>query len=115
MICIFPQILQTDKGSPTRNIKCWAKSVWNIFDLLMYLLFFVSVMARCLLNLDDFYYARLAYAITLAMFIFRTMHFFFVTRYLGPKVVMIGRMVSIPLHILREIQMYGKLNVLLKK
>ncbi|CAC5378049.1 unnamed protein product [Mytilus coruscus] len=88
------QILQTNKGSFTRNIMFWAKNVWNIFDALMYLLFFVSVMLRCVLKSDDFYYARMSYAITLAMFIFRTMQFFFVTRYLGPKVAMIGKMVS---------------------
>ncbi|CAG2246292.1 TRPM3 [Mytilus edulis] len=88
------QIAQPSKGSFQRNIVFWAKNVWNIFDMLMYLLFFVSVMARCLLISDEFYYARLAYAITLAMFIFRTMHFFFVARYLGPKVVMIGRLIG---------------------
>lgn len=88
------QISQTNKGSFARNIMFWAKNVWNIFDALMYLLFMVSVMLRCVLTLDDFYYARMTYAITLGMFIFRTMQFFFVTRYLGPKVVMLGKMVS---------------------
>lgn len=85
------------------NAMFWAKSVWNIIDLLMHLLFFVSVMARCLLKSDEFYYARLAYAITLTTFILRIMHFFSVTRYLGPKVVMIGKMVSQILYKFKEI------------
>ncbi|CAC5388886.1 TRPM3 [Mytilus coruscus] len=87
-------IVQTNRGSPAHNLQYWAKNVWNIFDIIMYLLFLVSVFLRCLLNSDQFYFARMAYAITLSMFILRSMHFFFVDRYIGPKVVMIGRMLS---------------------
>ncbi|XP_052077430.1 transient receptor potential cation channel subfamily M member-like 2 [Mytilus californianus] len=88
------QMLQTDKGSFSKNIKFWAKDVWNIFDLLMYLLFFVSVILRVVLSSEDFYFARMTYVVTLAMFILRSMHFFFVTKEIGPKVVMIGKMLE---------------------
>ncbi|XP_052078596.1 transient receptor potential cation channel subfamily M member 2-like isoform X1 [Mytilus californianus] len=88
------QMLQTDTGSLGKNIRLWAKDVWNIFDVVMYLLFLMSVLLRCLLNSEQFYFARLTYAITLSMFILRSMHFFFVTRYIGPKVIMIGRMLE---------------------
>lgn len=91
---LYSQMIQIDTGSFFKNIKLWAKDVWNIFDVVMYLLFLASVFLRCLLDSEQFFYARLIYAITLAMFILRSMHFFFVTRIIGPKVVMIGRMVS---------------------
>ncbi|XP_052077425.1 transient receptor potential cation channel subfamily M member 1-like isoform X4 [Mytilus californianus] len=86
------QILQTNKGSLLKNLKYWAKDVWNIFDIVMYLMFLLSVVLRCLLSSDQFYFARMAYAVTLSMFILRSMHFFFIERFIGPKVVMIGRM-----------------------
>ncbi|XP_052075932.1 transient receptor potential cation channel subfamily M member-like 2 [Mytilus californianus] len=88
------QIYLTHRGSLKHNLQYWAKNVWNIFDIIMYLLFILPVFLRCLLNSDQFYFARMAYAITLSMFILRSMHFFFVDRYIGPKVVMIGRMLS---------------------
>lgn len=88
------QILQTNKGSLLKNLTFWAKDVWNIFDITMYLMFLMSVVLRCLLRSDQFYFARMAYAVTLSMFILRSMHFFFIERFIGPKVVMIGRMVS---------------------
>ncbi|XP_076072117.1 transient receptor potential cation channel subfamily M member 1-like [Mytilus galloprovincialis] len=88
------QIYQTNKGSFSKNLKYWANDVWNIFDIIMYLLFLLSVVLRCLLNSDQFYFARMSYAITLSMFILRSMHFFFIQRYIGPKVVMIGRMLG---------------------
>ncbi|CAG2246289.1 TRPM1 [Mytilus edulis] len=88
------QILQTNRGSLTQNLQYWAKDVWNIFDIVMYFLFLVSVILRCLLNSNQFYFARMSYAITLSMFILRSMHFFFIQRYIGPKVVMIGRMMK---------------------
>ncbi|XP_071124314.1 transient receptor potential cation channel subfamily M member-like 2 [Mytilus edulis] len=88
------QIYQTNKGSFSKNLKYWANDVWNIFDIIMYLLFLLSVVLRCLLNSDQFYFARMSYAVTLSMFILRSMHFFFIQRYIGPKVVMIGRMLG---------------------
>ncbi|CAC5400752.1 TRPM5 [Mytilus coruscus] len=74
------QIVQTNRGSLGHNLQYWATNVWNIFDIIMYLLFLLSVFLRCLLNSDQFYFARMAYAITLSMFILRSMHFFFVDR-----------------------------------
>ncbi|XP_063414557.1 transient receptor potential cation channel subfamily M member-like 2 isoform X1 [Mytilus trossulus] len=88
------QIYQTNKGSFSKNLKYWANDVWNIFDIIMYLLFLLSVLLRCLLNSDQFYFARMSYAVTLSMFILRSMHFFFIQRFIGPKVVMIGRMLG---------------------
>ncbi|CAC5379430.1 TRPM1 [Mytilus coruscus] len=122
-------ILQTNKGSLLKNLKYWAKDVWNIFDIVMYLMFLLSVVLRCLLISDQFYFARAAYAVTLSMFILRSMHFFFIERFIGPKVVMIGRMfgdlgffialmhLSSPWELLKDLvylpywQLYGELNI----
>lgn len=101
-LLLYSQILQTNKGSLLKNLKYWAKDVWNIFDIVMYLMFLLSVVLRCLLNSEQFYFARMAYAITLSMFILRSMHFFFIQRDIGPKVVMIGRMVSIHIHKMKD-------------
>lgn len=61
---IFLQIVQTNRGSVEHNLQYWSKNIWNVFDMIMYFLFLVSVFLRCLLNSDQFYFARMAYAIT---------------------------------------------------
>ena len=76
------------------KLRSWWASVWNKFDLIMYILFLCSVIMRYSLNEEEFIWARMTYSITLAMYIMRSMQFFFVEKNIGPKVIMIRRMVG---------------------
>jgi hypothetical protein len=69
--------------------------MWNRADLIMYLLFIVSVVLRFTLDEKRFQYARTGYAVTLALCYLRFMQNFYVNKDIGPKVIMIKRMVRI--------------------
>ncbi|CAC5399909.1 TRPM1 [Mytilus coruscus] len=73
------------------NAMTWF-SFWTLFEMLMYLMFITSVFLRLTLSAEKFYYARMMYAVTLGTFIINSMQFFLVSKHIGPKVIMIGRM-----------------------
>lgn len=75
------------------NVKNWF-SFWTLLEIVMYSMFATSVILRFTLSAENFYHARMAYAITLGIFIINSMQFFLVSKHIGPKVIMIGRMVS---------------------
>lgn len=56
--------------------------------------FVMSVILRFTLPADKFCYARMMYALSLGLFIINTMQFFLASKRIGPKVIMIGKMVS---------------------
>ena len=67
---------------------------WNIVDQAMYVVLLVAVILRCTLNDSNFVAARYIYAINLVMFYLRILQLYYIHRRLGPKVVVIWRMVS---------------------
>ncbi|XP_063417264.1 transient receptor potential cation channel subfamily M member 5-like [Mytilus trossulus] len=73
------------------NLTTWF-SFWTLFQIMMYSLFITSVVLRLTLSAEDFYHARMMYSITLGLFIINSMQFFLVSKRIGPKVIMIGRM-----------------------
>ncbi|XP_063417314.1 transient receptor potential cation channel subfamily M member 3-like [Mytilus trossulus] len=73
------------------NLMTWF-SFWTLYEFVMYSMFITSVILRLTLSVDDFYYARMMLAITLGLFIINSMQFFLVSKHIGPKVIMIGRM-----------------------
>lgn len=89
----FRQVLSNDKRSLYYKIRDWFGSMWNRFDLAMYLIFIVSVILRFTLPSEKFTYARVFYSITVAMYYLRFMQVFFVEKNIGPKVIMITNMV----------------------
>ncbi|CAC5368004.1 TRPM3 [Mytilus coruscus] len=88
------QILMKEQLSLLYKLRSWWGSVWNKFDLIMYILFLSSFIMRFSLSKEDFLWARMTYSITLAMYIMRTMQFFFVEKNIGPKVIMIRKMIT---------------------
>ncbi|XP_064629774.1 transient receptor potential cation channel subfamily M member-like 2 [Lineus longissimus] len=86
------QILTKDPRSVQYKLKGWFDQSWNRADLVMYLLFITSVVLRFTLDDDKFVYARTGYAVTLALFYLRFMQAFYVNKEIGPKVIMIKRM-----------------------
>ncbi|XP_063417285.1 transient receptor potential cation channel subfamily M member 1-like [Mytilus trossulus] len=73
------------------NLMTWF-SFWTLFEILMYSMFITSVFLRLTLSVGKFYHTRMTYAITLGLFIVNGMQFFLASRHIGPKVIMIGRM-----------------------
>jgi len=69
-------------------------NVWNQFDLFVYTLLAISVILRYSLTGDEFVWARMFYVSTLALFYLRFLQMFYISKNIGPKVIMIRRMVS---------------------
>ncbi|KAK3595123.1 hypothetical protein CHS0354_002376 [Potamilus streckersoni] len=89
----FRQVAARDQRSIKFKIHSWFSSIWNKFDLVMYLLFLVSVITRGALSEDQFTWARIIYSITLALCYLRFMQVFFVEKHIGPKVIIIKNMI----------------------
>jgi len=71
---------------------------WNRIDQTMYVMLVLAVILRYTLTDDySFEWARNVYAVNLVMFYVRILQFFFVEKRLGPKVIMIRRMVFVTL------------------
>lgn len=92
-ICVF-QICQREQRLLWHRICSWWTDNWNKFDAVMYIMYLLSVILRFSMKKDDFVWARMAYSVTLAFFILRTLQFFYVAKNTGPKIIMIGKMVG---------------------
>ncbi|XP_052778337.1 transient receptor potential cation channel subfamily M member 2-like isoform X2 [Mya arenaria] len=86
------QLVASDRRSLLYKMRSWSGSLWNRFDLSMYLIFILSVILRFTLSGKDFVYVRIFYSITVAMYFLRFMQVFFVEKNIGPKVIMIKNM-----------------------
>ncbi|CAC5410874.1 TRPM3 [Mytilus coruscus] len=66
---------------------------WTVYEVIMFCLFMASVLLRLTLSEGDFHYARATYAITLGLYIVNFMQFFLVSKTIGPKVIMLGKLI----------------------
>ena len=89
------QIIANEALTFTFKVKSYFLNVWNRFDVCIYLMFIIAASLRMTLRGSDFTWARVFYAITLCLYFVRFMHVFFVEKNIGPKVIMISRMVNI--------------------
>ena len=78
------------------KFKRWLKDLWNLTKLLSHVFFIISIVLRFVLPMHDldFRWARAFYSITLVLFFVRILHFFFAVKCIGPKVIVIQKMVS---------------------
>ena len=67
---------------------------WNIVDVITILLFICGMMFKLIRTDDTLEAARVILGLNLITFFIRILHIFSVHKELGPKLVMIGRMVS---------------------
>lgn len=88
------QILTKDPNSFRYKVSGYFSSVWNRFDQFVHAMFVVSIVLRFLLDAGSFVYARIFYCLTLLCYYLRFLQAFFVSKNIGPKVIMIQRMVS---------------------
>lgn len=70
----------------------YATDPWNIMDMVILVLFLLGIVFRVQPTEDCFAAGRVFYAIDLALFFFRLLHFYSLDSVLGPYLVMIGRM-----------------------
>jgi len=77
------------------HFKSYLRDRWNIIDQAMYMIMLLAVVLRFTLDDDEFMAARYVYAVDLVLFYLRVLRLYFVNKRLGPKVVVIGRMVCI--------------------
>jgi len=75
------------------KVERWWRSNWNKGDLFMYAVFIGAVVLRFELQPGDFVYAHMAYVVSFSIFLMRAMQMFFVYKQVGPKIIMIQRMV----------------------
>jgi len=76
--------------------KSYVREPWNLVDVLMYLLLAVAIILRLLLANDKaFEWARYVYTVDLIMFYLRILQLYSINQRLGPKVIVIWRMVCI--------------------
>ena len=76
-----------------RKFGSYIKDPWNRVDQAMYIVLLLAVILRFTLNEYHFVWARYVYAINLIMFYMRILQLYYINQRLGPKVVVIGRMV----------------------
>ena len=78
------------------KFKRYIKNPWNIFDQLMFIILLVAVILRFTLTSDEnFVWARYVYIINLVMFYMRILQLYYIHPHLGPKVIVIWRMVRV--------------------
>ena len=85
-------------SSSTKNfntkLNSYITDTWKIVDVATIVIFVVGIMLRFLPYEETLEAARCVMALNLVIFFFRILHIFSVHKQLGPKLVMIGRMVS---------------------
>lgn len=86
------QVASRSGASVEYKLEMWWNDTWNKMDLVMYSLFLVSVILRFHLSANSFAYVRMAYVVSLSFFIIRCTQMFFVYKQIGPKIIMIQRM-----------------------
>jgi len=76
------------------RFKNYFRERWNIFDQVMYLLLAVAIILRFAVTDDrEFVAARYVYTVDLIMFYLRILQLYYFHKHIGPKVVVIWRMV----------------------
>lgn len=92
-ICFLFQILMSEPGKLSQKIKVWLQEYWNITDLVAISVFIIGAVLR-LQNQPYMGYGRVIYCVDIIFWYIRVLDIFGVNKYLGPYVMMIGKMVS---------------------
>ncbi|XP_059190828.1 transient receptor potential cation channel subfamily M member 1-like [Centropristis striata] len=85
------QILMSEPGKLRQKISVWLEEYWNITDLAAICTFLLGLMLR-LQNEPYMGYGRVIYCIDIIFWYIRVLDIFGVNKYLGPYVMMIGKM-----------------------
>ncbi|XP_037688791.1 transient receptor potential cation channel subfamily M member 1 [Choloepus didactylus] len=85
------EILMSEPGKLSQKVKVWLQEYWNITDLMAISMFMVGVVLR-LQNQPYMGYGRVIYCVDIIFWYIRVLDIFGVNKYLGPYVMMIGKM-----------------------
>ncbi|XP_041041255.1 transient receptor potential cation channel subfamily M member 3 [Carcharodon carcharias] len=85
------EILMSEPGKLLQKVKVWLQEYWNITDLMAILLFSVGMVLR-LQEQPYMSYGRVIYCVDIIYWYIRLLDIFGVNKYLGPYVMMIGKM-----------------------
>ncbi|XP_055365506.1 transient receptor potential cation channel subfamily M member 1 isoform X2 [Betta splendens] len=85
------QILMSEPGKLKQKISVWLEEYWNITDLVAIATFLLGLMLR-LQHEPYMGYGRVIYCIDIIFWYIRVLDIFGVNKYLGPYVMMIGKM-----------------------
>ncbi|KAH9505775.1 Transient receptor putative cation channel sub M member 2 [Bulinus truncatus] len=88
------EFLISSAHSVKSKLKTYVSNRWNILDILCILLFVLGFILRFIPDEDFMTAARVVLSINLITFFIRMLHIFSVNKQLGPKLVMIGRMLE---------------------
>ena len=76
-----------------RNLKDWLKDFWNVLETFGYILIICAIQIQLKFTGENFEYATWLYCYCLCVSYARFTQLFFVFERLGPKIIMIGKMV----------------------
>ncbi|XP_067234980.1 transient receptor potential cation channel subfamily M member 1-like isoform X1 [Chanodichthys erythropterus] len=85
------QILMSEPGKLKQKINVWLEEYWNITDLVAISTFLLGLLLR-LQNEPYMGYGRVIYCVGIIFWYIRVLDIFGVNKYLGPYVMMIGKM-----------------------
>lgn len=83
----------SEPGKLSQKVKVWLQEYWNITDLVAISVFMIGAILR-LQNQPYMGYGRVIYCVDIIFWYIRVLDIFGVNKYLGPYVMMIGKMVS---------------------
>lgn len=83
----------SEPGKLLQKVKVWLQEYWNITDLMAILIFSIGMVLR-LQEPPLMSYGRVIYCVNIIYWYIRLLDIFGVNKYLGPYVMMIGKMVS---------------------
>uniref|UniRef100_A0A8D3C5M8 Transient receptor potential cation channel subfamily M member 3 n=1 Tax=Scophthalmus maximus TaxID=52904 RepID=A0A8D3C5M8_SCOMX len=84
-------ILMSEPGKLLQKVKVWLQEYWNVTDLMAILIFSVGMVLR-LQEPPLMSYGRVIYCVNIIYWYIRLLDIFGVNKYLGPYVMMIGKM-----------------------
>nr|XP_033775417.1 transient receptor potential cation channel subfamily M member 1 isoform X2 [Geotrypetes seraphini] len=85
------EILMSEPGKLSQKVKVWLQEYWNITDLVAISMFIIGAILR-LQNEPYMGYGRVIYCVDIIIWYIRVLDIFGVNKYLGPYVMMIGKM-----------------------
>ncbi|EPY77846.1 transient receptor potential cation channel subfamily M member 1 [Camelus ferus] len=85
------EILMSEPGKLSQKIKVWLQEYWNITDLVAISMFMIGAILR-LQRQPYMGYGRVIYCVDIIFWYIRVLDIFGVNKYLGPYVMMIGKM-----------------------
>uniref|UniRef100_H3BGC2 Transient receptor potential cation channel subfamily M member 1 n=1 Tax=Latimeria chalumnae TaxID=7897 RepID=H3BGC2_LATCH len=85
------EILMSEPGKISQKVKVWLQEYWNITDLVAICVFAIGLTLR-LQNQPYMGYGRVIYCVDIIFWYIRVLDIFGVNKYLGPYVMMIGKM-----------------------